>query len=301
LLSATPADNSSAVAVSSDIVFTFNEPIAVGTGFVRLRNLSNNTESTIDITDASQVSISGNTLTINPTANLEGQKNYSVRIDSGAVTDANGNNFAGINNDQDLNFATKYVAGQDVISLGDRGFLVAPIQVEGNWYYVWSGVFNGVADLVHGTAGDGFNMTFIENTFFNGTQISEANRDFSMNGVDVRIPTLGGPLHAGGLTFWSTHAPGTVYDANNPSGTQVNVAIPNDNQTYNDFFAIWDGVNGDSTANNAALPNGWSSGHYWTATPHHSGSDNFHLFAFDGSSAAVEQDQGFRLVALQVL
>jgi hypothetical protein len=300
LVSAAPADNSSAVAVSSDIVFTFNDPIAVGTGFVRLRNLSDNTESTIDITDASQVSISGNTLTINPTANLAGQKNYAVQIDAGAITDLNGNGFAGISNDQDLNFATKYVAGQDVISLGNLGYLIAPVQVEGNWYYVWSGAFNGTADLLHGTAGDGFDMTYIETTFFGGTQVSETNRDFSLNGVDVRIPTLGGPLHGGGLIFSSTASPGTSYDANKPGATQVNVSTPNDNSTYNDFYAIWDGINGSGAANNTALPSGWAAEYYWTATPHHTGSDNFHLFLFNGSTAAVDQNQS-RYLALQVL
>jgi hypothetical protein len=281
-------------------VFTFNDPIAVGTGFVRLRNLSDNTESTIDITDASQVSISGNTLTINPTANLAGQKNYAVQIDAGAITDLNGNGFAGISNDQDLNFATKYVAGQDVISLGNLGYLIAPVQVEGNWYYVWSGAFNSTADLLHGTAGDLFNMTYIETTFFGGTQVSESNRDFSLNGVDVRIPTLGGPLHGGGLIFSSTASPGTSYDANKPGATQVNVSTPNDNSTYNDFYAIWDGINGSGAANNTALPSGWAADYYWTATPHHTGSDNFHLFLFNGSTAAVDQNQS-RYLALQVL
>jgi hypothetical protein len=184
--------------------------------------------------------------------------------------------------------------------LGNLGYLIAPVQVEGNWYYVWSGAFNSTADLLHGTAGDLFNMTYIETTFFGGTQVSESNRDFSLNGVDVRIPTLGGPLHGGGLIFSSTASPGTSYDANKPGATQVNVSTPNDNSTYNDFYAIWDGINGSGAANNTALPSGWAADYYWTATPHHTGSDNFHLFLFNGSTAAVDQNQS-RYLALQVL
>ena len=48
---------------------------------------------TIDVTDGSQVSISGSVLTINPTSNLETDKNYAIQISTTAIVDLFGNDF----------------------------------------------------------------------------------------------------------------------------------------------------------------------------------------------------------------
>jgi len=87
-------------------VVTFNKAIAIGTGNITLKNLTDSTQSTIDITDGSQVSVSGSVLTINPTADLIAGKSYAIRIDATAVKDASGNFFAGIADDTTWNFAT---------------------------------------------------------------------------------------------------------------------------------------------------------------------------------------------------
>ena len=101
-----PADNSINVSVGTNLVLTFSESIALGTGNITFANLTNGTQSVIPITDTTQVSLSGSVLTINPTANLAGSKSYAIRIDAGAVTDAADNPFAGISNDTTWNFAT---------------------------------------------------------------------------------------------------------------------------------------------------------------------------------------------------
>ena len=67
-----PADNSINVSVGTDLVLTFSESIALGTGNITLANLTDGTQSIIPVTDATQVSLSGSVLTINPTANLAG-------------------------------------------------------------------------------------------------------------------------------------------------------------------------------------------------------------------------------------
>jgi autotransporter-associated beta strand protein len=101
-----PAYNATGVAVGANLVATFSEPIAIGTGNITVKNLSDATQTTIDITDITQVSISGNVLTINPTADLATDKNYAIQIAATAVKDLANNPFAGITNDTTWNFTT---------------------------------------------------------------------------------------------------------------------------------------------------------------------------------------------------
>ncbi|MGB1130344.1 MAG: Ig-like domain-containing protein, partial [Haloferula sp.] len=100
-----PVDDSSDVALATDLTVTFDENISSGTGTITLKNLTDVTQSVIDIDDA-QVSISGGILTINPSSDLEFGKNYAVQISSGAIQDTAGNAFAGINDDTTWNFST---------------------------------------------------------------------------------------------------------------------------------------------------------------------------------------------------
>jgi methionine-rich copper-binding protein CopC len=101
-----PADNATGVAVGADLVATFSEPIAKGTGNIMIRNLTDGTATNIAVADA-QVTVSGATLTINPTANLLAGKNYAIQIAATAVKDLAGSNFAGITNDTAWNFGTE--------------------------------------------------------------------------------------------------------------------------------------------------------------------------------------------------
>jgi methionine-rich copper-binding protein CopC len=101
-----PAVNATGVAVGENLVATFSEPIARGTGNITLKNLTDATQTTIPVTDTAQISISGAVLTINPTANLVAGKNYAVQIASTAIKDLANNSFAGIANDTTWNFAT---------------------------------------------------------------------------------------------------------------------------------------------------------------------------------------------------
>ncbi|TAN50348.1 MAG: hypothetical protein EPN21_09135, partial [Methylococcaceae bacterium] len=104
LTSSTPADNATSVAVSSNIVLTFNETVKAGSGNIVI---SNGTDTrTIAVTDASQVTVSGSTVTINPTADLIGGSAYNVQLASGVIKDTAGNAYAGISNATMLDFAT---------------------------------------------------------------------------------------------------------------------------------------------------------------------------------------------------
>jgi hypothetical protein len=101
-----PADNATGVAVFANLVATFSENVTIGTGNITLKNLSDGTQTTIVVTDTTQVSISGAVLTINPTADLLSGKNYAVQIAATAIRDLANNAFAGIANDTAWNFTT---------------------------------------------------------------------------------------------------------------------------------------------------------------------------------------------------
>jgi predicted extracellular nuclease len=90
---ADPDDGAVAVAADGNIVLRFTETIVAGSGSF---TLSNGTDiRTIAITDP-QVTISGNTLTINPTTDLVGGTTYALTAGAGIVEDAAGNDFAGL-------------------------------------------------------------------------------------------------------------------------------------------------------------------------------------------------------------
>jgi len=106
LTSVTPVDGSTNVGANSDLVLTFNEAIAKGTGNIVLKNDNGTIISTISINDP-QVTISGNTVTINPTNDLPVGTALHILIDAGAIEDGSGNEYAGISSATTWNFTTK--------------------------------------------------------------------------------------------------------------------------------------------------------------------------------------------------
>ncbi|MEN8864565.1 MAG: sialate O-acetylesterase [Akkermansiaceae bacterium] len=100
-----PVDNAMGVDVDGNLVITFDENIAIGSGNITIKNLDTPSQIDIPVGD-SQVSVSGSTLTITPNSNLAPNTNYAVQISATAIDDMDGNNFAGINNDTTWNFTT---------------------------------------------------------------------------------------------------------------------------------------------------------------------------------------------------
>lgn len=101
-----PADGSDEVAPSSNLKATFNESLVLtNQGTVTLRNLTlgSGLDILINLPD-SQVSVSGSTLIINPTATLALDTDYAVRISGDALEDVAGDAFVGILNDTSWNF-----------------------------------------------------------------------------------------------------------------------------------------------------------------------------------------------------
>ena len=103
LTSTLPADNATGVALDSNITLTFNETVVAGSGNLTLFK-SDNTQVEAIAVGSGQVTISGNAVTINPTANLESLQGYYLTVAATAFDDASGNSFAGINNATTINF-----------------------------------------------------------------------------------------------------------------------------------------------------------------------------------------------------
>lgn len=108
LVSATPADNAAGVAAGANIVLRFSETVRAGTGTITLTDGAGDQRS-IAVSDASQITISGDTVTINPTADLRPGTAYDVIVPGGAFTDGTGNAFGGIAQDH-LDFTTAQAA-----------------------------------------------------------------------------------------------------------------------------------------------------------------------------------------------
>lgn len=121
-----PADNATAVSVSSNLVATFSEVINPVSGNITIKNLSDGTQLIINLTDSTQIIISGNLLTINPTANLVAGKNYAVQIPTSAFQDDAGNAFAGIANETTWSFETAVVTSPTGIALNGFESALSP-------------------------------------------------------------------------------------------------------------------------------------------------------------------------------
>ncbi len=103
LVSTVPLNNATGI-TSSRILLNFNEPVIAGVGNI---TISNGTDTrTISVTDTTQVTFSGNTANINPSADLLKGSSYNVQLASGVIKDASGNPFAGIVNATTLSFTT---------------------------------------------------------------------------------------------------------------------------------------------------------------------------------------------------
>jgi hypothetical protein len=166
-----------------------------------------------------------------------------------------------------------------------NGQLILPVQVEGHWYYVW----DRNSDGTHG-GGDNITMLDLETTAGIGN-IHETNRTFTLNGVQLRLPTDG----LAGSTFVSTgYQPGTAW-SNDMPGWDTDL---NSNATYDDLAAIWDAFNGTGTGTGGVgAPSGWFDTVYWSATP----SASAHASVYLSAGLVYENYGSYAHVAFEVL
>jgi methionine-rich copper-binding protein CopC len=97
IIAFSPTDATTNAAVNSDITITFNEPIQKGTGTIAIHNGSatGTVVESYDAATSANLTISGATLTINPTSDLTNGKHYFITLYAGSVKDIAGNSYAG--------------------------------------------------------------------------------------------------------------------------------------------------------------------------------------------------------------
>ena len=203
VLTLSPIDGATETNVSDNLVMSFTKSVVVQTGNITLKNLTDGTQSTIAITDASQVSVAGSVLTINPTANLLAGKQYAVRIDASAIDDAAGNSFTGIADDTTWRFTT---------------------QTTNSGLFTWDGTantwtsahWNAGGGLVGGPVGDSSHNTAL----INGGTVTFAANDTFGNALTMASPVItinsGATLASGGFfnTMWDLALNGGALLAN---------------------------------------------------------------------------------------
>jgi hypothetical protein len=103
-----PADNATGVLVDANLVSNFSEPVVYGTGTITLRRTSDNsTFESFDVASSPRLVFNGQTLTIDPTNNLDWGTGYHLLIDSTAILDTSGDDaFAGISSTTAWNFTS---------------------------------------------------------------------------------------------------------------------------------------------------------------------------------------------------
>ncbi|WP_396437898.1 beta strand repeat-containing protein [Limnohabitans sp.] len=187
----------------------------------------------------------------------------------------------------DLQITPEPLAGQSVVDLGSLGQLIAPVQVEGKWYYHLDRNGDGttVGDAYYRDTGT-YRLSEIYDLFkqdINGVAGASTNDTYryaTVNGVKLALPTLGTSPNAGLMN-------GTAL--NSPSQT---------NPSYDDLSAIWDayngtlvgsysgqGLNGSNRGSGnitSGAPAAWVNDSYVSATPWPSSTDYAALRVYDG-------------------
>ena len=149
-----PANGAVGVALGANIIVTFSEAIAYGTGTIVLKTSAGVVVESFDAASSSRLTISGSTLTIDPTLDLTYVPGYQIEFSPGSVKDLAGNGFAGTANYTfttdhppvgDVTIAGAPIQGQTLVA----GNTLSDVDGLGNITYQWRA--NG-SDLVGATA-----------------------------------------------------------------------------------------------------------------------------------------------------
>ena len=84
IVSINPTPDSSFVAPDTNLVVEYDEAVSIGTGNITIE-AGGAVVETIDVTDASRVTLDGTTLTIDPAADLPADSAITVKMDAGAI------------------------------------------------------------------------------------------------------------------------------------------------------------------------------------------------------------------------
>ena len=166
-------------------------------------------------------------------------------------------------------------AGNAVIDLSSYGKLIAPVQVEGSWYYYW----DRNSDGVWGAADTVSHVTL--NGIFTSSTVT-------LNGVRVALPSL-----TISVLKENQNQVGTSYS---DAGSTTNGTS---SATYDSLLAIWDAYNGTGTGTNiSGVPTNWAPSDYWSST-YNDGPWNY--ISLNTGYVSNTHDTAIMYVALRVL
>jgi len=122
LVTTSPVDGATGVAVDTNITLTFNEPVYAAAGTIAIhRTDTGTTQGVIPVPSPAVYGSGSNTITIDPSEVLDSGTDYFVRIDNGTFEDAAGNPYAGIAHPAALNFTTFSTGPQLVATIPADG------------------------------------------------------------------------------------------------------------------------------------------------------------------------------------
>ncbi len=102
-----PADDSSNVLPTENLVITYDENVQAMSGNVTIRRLDNNDEVEAIPVPSGQVQIAGTAVTVNPSVVLDYNTEYHVEIAAGTFQDASNNPAAAVSGNSTWNFQTR--------------------------------------------------------------------------------------------------------------------------------------------------------------------------------------------------
>ncbi len=116
ITSLSPADDATKQAIDANLVMTFNQYVDAKSGYVTLFTSDGTQVEQFDVT--SDISGTGtDTITVNPTENLQTETSYYVQVDATAFDDGAGFSYAGISDDTTWNFTTSDTTAITVSSI----------------------------------------------------------------------------------------------------------------------------------------------------------------------------------------
>ena len=269
LIGTSPSEND--VYVSTNLVLWFSEPVKAGTGNFQIRKTSDDTiVQSISVTDATQVSFSGNEVTINPSVNLFGDTSYYVTLGSGVILDLANNPFAGISSPTGFNFVT---------GDGTPPVLVRTSPVDGGIMYVDDRILILFDELVQ-SWGDG-NIEIhdaSDGTIVRTISASDGGQvQTSGNGMMI-YPAVDLPQ---GKNLYITFGPGVVLDSRgNPF---AGISSPT---TFN-FTTIREGTIGNDTLTGDSADNAFDGGIGHDTLTGGDGDDTYILTNFEGGETSI--------------
>jgi methionine-rich copper-binding protein CopC len=116
--STSPSALATGVAIDANLVITFSEAVSAESGQIHIFTWTGKTlYESIRVSDSSKVSLSGATVTINPSKNLEYNTRYFVKIDASAFESVDGDiSFGGIDSEGTWNFTTVTAAAVTTVA-----------------------------------------------------------------------------------------------------------------------------------------------------------------------------------------